>query len=84
MAGLPPGAESLAELVRFAPDAYGFRYQNYVALFVVTDEGVILVDPIGQGNPRTPSMIKDGRIVGAATIIGIQHALLLRGSGRGA
>src|SRR5688572_15005245 len=51
--------ESIAELVRFAPDVYGFRYQNYVAMFVATDDGVILVDPIGQGNPRTPSMIKE-------------------------
>ncbi len=51
--------ESIAELVRFVPDVYGFRYQNHVAMFVVTDEGVILVDPIGQGNPRTPSLIKE-------------------------
>ena len=51
--------ESIAELVRFAPDAYGFRYLNYVAMFLATDDGVILVDPIGQGNPRTPSMIKE-------------------------
>jgi Metallo-beta-lactamase superfamily len=51
--------ESIAELVRFAPDVYGFRYLNYVAMFLATDDGVILVDPIGQGNPRTPSMIKE-------------------------
>jgi glyoxylase-like metal-dependent hydrolase (beta-lactamase superfamily II) len=30
-----------------------------VALFIVTDDGVSLVDPCGQGNPRTPSMIKE-------------------------
>jgi glyoxylase-like metal-dependent hydrolase (beta-lactamase superfamily II) len=51
--------ESLAELVRFAPDVYGFRWVNHVALFVVTDAGVILVDANGQVNPRTPSLIKE-------------------------
>jgi glyoxylase-like metal-dependent hydrolase (beta-lactamase superfamily II) len=55
----PPTIESLAELARFAPDVYGFRYQNYVSLFVVTPDGVLLVDPIGEGNQRTPSMIKE-------------------------
>jgi glyoxylase-like metal-dependent hydrolase (beta-lactamase superfamily II) len=52
-------AESLAELVRFAPDVYGFRWANHVALFVTTGAGVILVDPIGQVNPRTPDLIKE-------------------------
>lgn len=51
--------ESLAELVRFVPDVYGFRWANHVALFIVTDGGVILVDPIGQANPRTPGLIKE-------------------------
>ncbi|PYM93442.1 MAG: hypothetical protein DME04_11430 [Candidatus Rokuibacteriota bacterium] len=51
--------ESLAELVRFAPDTYGFRWVNHVALFIVTDAGVILVDANGQVNPRTPSLIKE-------------------------
>ena len=51
--------ESIAELARFAPDVYGFRYGNHVALFIVTDEGVILADPIGQVNPHTPSVIKE-------------------------
>ena len=51
--------ESLAELVRFAPDVYGFRWENHVAMFVVTNAGVILTDPIGQVNPRTPSLIKE-------------------------
>ena len=50
---------SIAELVRFAEDSYGFRYENHVSLFVVTSEGVILVDPCGQTNPRTPSLIKE-------------------------
>jgi glyoxylase-like metal-dependent hydrolase (beta-lactamase superfamily II) len=51
--------ESLAELVRFAPDVYGFRYANHVALFIVTPDGVILVDPIGQVNPHTPALMKE-------------------------
>ena len=51
--------ESLAELVRFAPAVYGFRWANHVALFIVTPAGVILVDPIGQVNPRTPELIKE-------------------------
>ena len=59
MAGVQSATESLAELVRLAPDVYGFRYQNYVAMFTVTDDGVILTDPIGQGNPRTPSFIRE-------------------------
>ena len=51
--------ESLAELVRFAPDVYGFRWVNHVALFIVTDAGVVLVDANGQLNPRTPALIKE-------------------------
>ena len=51
--------ESVAELVRFGEDVYGFRWLNHVSLFIVTDEGVILVDPIGQVNPRTPSVLKE-------------------------
>lgn len=51
--------ESLAELVRFAPDVYGFRWVNHVAMFIVTDAGVILVDANGQLNPRTPFLIKE-------------------------
>src|SRR4029453_2950331 len=51
--------ESLAELVRSAPDTYGFRWVNHVALFIVTDAGVILVDANGQVNPRTPALIKE-------------------------
>ena len=51
--------ESLAELVRFAPDVYGVRWVNHVALFIVTGAGVILVDANGQLNPRTPALIKE-------------------------
>jgi glyoxylase-like metal-dependent hydrolase (beta-lactamase superfamily II) len=57
--------ESLAELVRFVPDVYGFRWANHVALFIVTNAGVILVDPIGQVNVRTPSLIKEA--IGSVT-----------------
>src|SRR5215467_9430577 len=51
--------ESLAELVRFARDVYGFRWANHVAMFIVTDAGVVLVDATGQVNPRTPALIKE-------------------------
>jgi glyoxylase-like metal-dependent hydrolase (beta-lactamase superfamily II) len=51
--------ESIAELARFSDDTYGLRYVNHVALFIVTPEGVILVDPIGQQNPRTPYLIRE-------------------------
>lgn len=51
--------ESLAELVRFAPDVYGFRWQNHVALFIVTGEGVVLCDPIGWANARAPYVLKE-------------------------
>src|SRR6266581_239247 len=51
--------ESIAELARFTDDTFGFRYQNHVALFIVTRDGVILTDPIGQQNPRTPYLIKE-------------------------
>src|SRR5262249_3977412 len=51
--------ESLAELVRFAPDVYGFRWANHVAMFVVTDAGAPLVDATGQVTPRTPALIKE-------------------------
>jgi glyoxylase-like metal-dependent hydrolase (beta-lactamase superfamily II) len=54
-----PTLESLAELARIAPDVCLVRHQNHVALFIVVPEaGVILVDPIGQLNPRVPDLIK--------------------------
>jgi glyoxylase-like metal-dependent hydrolase (beta-lactamase superfamily II) len=52
-------AEALAELVRFAPDVYGFRVGNHVAMFIVTDEGVITADPLGQQSPQAPALLKD-------------------------
>jgi len=60
-----PELQTVAELLRFAPDTYLFRYEDYVSLFVVTDEGVILVDPngginpLGRGNPHAPSVLKE-------------------------
>jgi hypothetical protein len=54
-----PTFDSLAELARVAPDSYLVRHQNHVALFIVAPQaGVILVDPIGQLNPRVPGLIK--------------------------
>lgn len=50
--------ESLTELLCFAPDTYAFRYRNHVSMFFVTDEGVLLVDPIGEGNTEVPALIK--------------------------
>ena len=54
----PEGVESVAELTRIAEDAYVFRSQGHQALFVVTDEGVIATDPIGQTNPRSPQLYR--------------------------
>jgi hypothetical protein len=51
--------DSLGELVQFAPDTYGVRWQRHLALFIVTSEGVILVDPIGQINPKAPYFVKE-------------------------
>jgi len=50
--------ESLSELLRFAPDVYGLRWDNHVAMFTVTQEGVLVVDPCGEGNANTPSLLK--------------------------
>jgi glyoxylase-like metal-dependent hydrolase (beta-lactamase superfamily II) len=51
--------ESLAELVRVAPDAYLVRHQNHVALCIVAGEaGVVLIDPIGLLDPRVPELIR--------------------------
>jgi glyoxylase-like metal-dependent hydrolase (beta-lactamase superfamily II) len=48
-----------SELVRVKPDVYAFRYQNHVSMFIPTDEGVIVVDPIGQTNAMAPSVLKE-------------------------
>jgi len=47
-----------ADLTRLADDTYAWRYQGYDTIFVVTDEGVILGDPIGLPNPREPELLK--------------------------
>ena len=52
--------QSVAELVRVREDVYAFRYNNHVSIFVPTDEGVVVVDPIGGGgNPKAPAMLKE-------------------------
>src|SRR5215210_3596570 len=50
--------ETLSELLRFAPDVYGLRWDNHVSMFTVTPEGVLVVDPCGEGNANTPSLLK--------------------------
>jgi hypothetical protein len=51
--------QSVAELTRVREDVYAFRYLGHVALFVPTDDGVVLVDPIGGGgNPQAPVALK--------------------------
>ena len=51
--------QSLAELTRLNDDTYAFRSGGYVSMFIVTDEGVIVVDPIGGGNNRgNPAALK--------------------------
>jgi glyoxylase-like metal-dependent hydrolase (beta-lactamase superfamily II) len=54
---MPP--ETVAQLGRLAPDTYTFSYENHTALFIVTDEGVIVADPCGQANPRVPFILKE-------------------------
>ena len=66
-------AQSLAELVQLQRDVYAFRYDNHVSLFIVSSEGVILVDPCGQQNPRTPSMLKEA--VRAVTDLQVRYVL---------
>ncbi|MGE3855690.1 MAG: hypothetical protein AB7G21_01885 [Dehalococcoidia bacterium] len=57
--------ESIAELVEFTPGVYGFRWLQHVAVFWVTGDGVILVDPCGEVNRRTPDVLKQA--IGAVT-----------------
>jgi glyoxylase-like metal-dependent hydrolase (beta-lactamase superfamily II) len=55
----PQLPQSVAELTRLREDVYAFRYLDYVSLFVPTDEGVVVVDPIGGGgNPQAPVALK--------------------------
>lgn len=54
-----PLPQSVSELIQVREDVYAFRYLNYVSLFVPTDEGVVVVDPIGGGgNPQAPVALK--------------------------
>ena len=54
-----PLPQSVAELIQVREDVYAFRYLNHVSLFVPTDEGVVVVDPIGGGgNPQAPTALK--------------------------
>ncbi|MDP8923278.1 MAG: hypothetical protein M3O34_10445 [Chloroflexota bacterium] len=48
----------MAELTRIAEDVYVYRSQNHQSIFIVTDEGVIATDPIGQANPRSPQLYR--------------------------
>ena len=55
----PTLPQSVSELIRVREDVYAFRYLNHVSLFVPTDEGVVVVDPIGGGgNPQAPLALK--------------------------
>jgi glyoxylase-like metal-dependent hydrolase (beta-lactamase superfamily II) len=55
----PQLPQSVAELTRIRDDVYAFRYLGHVSLFVPTDEGVLVVDPIGGGgNPQAPIALK--------------------------
>ncbi len=56
---LPMLPQSVSELTRLKEDVYAFRYLGHVSLFVPTDEGVVVVDPIGGGgNPQAPLALK--------------------------
>lgn len=54
----PPLPQIQSELIRLKPDVYAFRFQGHVFMFIPTDEGVIVVDPIGQTNAQAPAMLK--------------------------
>ena len=55
----PALPQSVAELTRLRDDVYAFRYLGHVSLFVPTDEGVVVVDPIGGGgDPEAPIALK--------------------------
>ena len=45
-----------AQLTPLAEDVYLYRSIGHQSIFVVTDEGVIATDPIGQTNPRSPQL----------------------------
>jgi glyoxylase-like metal-dependent hydrolase (beta-lactamase superfamily II) len=54
----PAGPPSLVELIRVADDVYSFRYNTHITMFIVTADGVIAADPLGQQNPEAPNLLK--------------------------
>jgi glyoxylase-like metal-dependent hydrolase (beta-lactamase superfamily II) len=48
----------VGELTRLAEDTYVFRSIGHQSIFIVTPEGVIATDPIGQTNPRGPGLYR--------------------------
>jgi glyoxylase-like metal-dependent hydrolase (beta-lactamase superfamily II) len=58
VASAQQGPQSLAELLRLHEDTFVFRSAGYTSLFIVTDEGVIVVDPIGGPNAANPAALK--------------------------
>lgn len=50
--------QPLAALTRLAEDTYMWTYSGYNSLFIVTDEGVIVTDPISLFNPRAADLYK--------------------------
>jgi glyoxylase-like metal-dependent hydrolase (beta-lactamase superfamily II) len=52
------GPQSLAELLRLHDDTFIFRSAGYTSLFITTDDGVIVVDPIGGPNAANPAALK--------------------------
>jgi glyoxylase-like metal-dependent hydrolase (beta-lactamase superfamily II) len=52
------GSVSLAELSQVAEEVYMVRSGGHNAMFVVTDEGVIATDPLGQNVPRFPELYR--------------------------
>jgi len=65
--------ESLAELVRFAPDVYGFRWVNHVAL--LTEAGAEIV---ARSGPPVPALSFDAAVVPRASR-GTTTSFVLRG-----
>lgn len=50
----PP--QPAAQLTPLAEDVYLYRSIGHQSIFIVTDDGVIATDPIGQTNPRSPRL----------------------------
>jgi cyclase len=38
---------------------YSFHYASHITMFIVTDEGVITADPLGQQNSQAPTLLKE-------------------------